>query len=182
MGEKKITNAHDLARALKANYRWHADELYQDFKGIVEAYAGQHDEESLRVVLTAALRTGLVTSIEIESILGLPASRARVWVRDVREEEPHRRLAHQLLEFIREETGNDETPAQSVGEDFLDRPIEELGLSSRTRTLLGNQFKSMGDLLSKTPPDLIRLPNFGKQALREVESALRKYGLGLKMS
>jgi hypothetical protein len=182
MSDTKTTNAHDLARALKANYRWHADEIYKDFEDIVASYTGQHGEESLQAVLKAALRTGLVTSLEIEEVLGLSAARARVWVREVREEESHRRLAHQLLEFIGAEMGNGETPTQSAGEEFLDRPLEELELSTKTRTLLGDRFKSVRDLTSKTPADLIRLPNFGKRAVTEVENALSKYGLGLKKS
>jgi ribosomal protein S25 len=180
MSETKTTNAHDLARALKTNYRWHADELYKDFKDIVGNYTGQHDEESLQAVLKAALRMGLVTSLEIEEVLGISAARARVWVRDIREEGSHRRLAHQLLAFIEAEMGNGKKPTQSVGEEFLDRPIEELELSTRTRTLLGDRFKSVRDLTSKTPADLLRLTNFGKQAVKEVENALGKHDLGLK--
>ena len=182
MSDTKTTNPHDLARALKANYRWHADEMYKDFKDIVASYTGRHDEESLQAVLKAALRTGLVTSLEIEEVLGLSAARARVLVREVREEESHRRLANQLLQFIGAEMGNEETPIHSVGEEFLDRPIEELELSTKTRTLLGDRFKSVKDLTSKTPADLLRLSNFSRQAVKEVENALGKYGLGLKKS
>ncbi len=180
MSETKTTNAHDLARALKANYRWHADELYKDFKDIVGNYTGPHDEESLQAVLKAALRMGLVTSLEIEEVLGISAARARVWVRDIREEESHRRLAHQLLAFIEAEMGNGKKPTQSVEEEFLDNPIDKLGISTRTRTLLGDRFRSVRDLTSQTPADLLRLTNFGKQAVKEVEKALSKYGLGLK--
>lgn len=182
MDETKTTNTHDLEKALKANYRWHAEELYSDFVSIVEAYTGKHDEESLRVVLTAALRTGLITSGEIEGILGLPASRGRVWVREVREEESHRRLARQLLDFVREQLLDETAPSAPNMKVALDMPIEELGLSLRTRSLLGESFRNVGDLISKTPGDLIRLTNFGKQALREVEDTLRKHGFELKKS
>lgn len=77
---------------------------------------------------------------------------------------------------------NETTPATPDVKATLEMPIEELGLSSRTRNLLGEGFGSVGDLLTKTPGDLLRLPNFGKQAVREIENALRKHGLGLKKS
>ena len=59
--------------------------------------------------------------------------------------------------------------------------LEFLGLSGRVRNTLSRNAKiyTVEDLISKTPEELLRLPDFSKRSLREVEHALAVEGLFL---
>ena len=62
----------------------------------------------------------------------------------------------------------------------LAKSIDELGLSERSL----NCFKSEGlnyisDVVRKNPSDLLKISNFGRKSLNELEGKLRKIGLNL---
>jgi DNA-directed RNA polymerase alpha subunit len=62
----------------------------------------------------------------------------------------------------------------------LAKSIDELGLSERSL----NCFKSEGlnyisDVVRKNPSDLLKISNFGRKSLNELEEKLRKIGLNL---
>jgi hypothetical protein len=68
---------------------------------------------------------------------------------------------------------------------LLSRSIAELELSARAHnaiTTYNTGHKTLGDLVKLTPGELLRLPNFGKLSLDEVEEALQKFGLSLQRS
>lgn len=63
-----------------------------------------------------------------------------------------------------------------------DVQISELGLSDRTRiTLKQEGIKTLGDVLSMTPIDLLKVPNFGKSSLVDLTTVLERYGLCLSV-
>ncbi len=63
----------------------------------------------------------------------------------------------------------------------LDLAIEELGLTERPRNCLKRaQINSIGELLMKTPEDLLAITNFGQKSLDEVVSRLEGRGLALR--
>jgi DNA-directed RNA polymerase subunit alpha len=63
----------------------------------------------------------------------------------------------------------------------LELPIEDLELSERPRNCLKRgQVNTVGELLLKTPDDLLAITNFGQKSLDEVIQKLDERGLALK--
>jgi DNA-directed RNA polymerase alpha subunit len=74
----------------------------------------------------------------------------------------------------------DEVPPQI---EHLDRPLAELGLSDRTaQVLVDAGLRTLADLCTRREVDLIRLPNFERQQLKEIKAILADFGLSLGMS
>ncbi len=69
--------------------------------------------------------------------------------------------------------------AESASPD-LDLPIEALDLSERPRNCLRRaQIKTVGELVIKSPDDLLNITNFGQKSLEEVTAKLDELGLSL---
>jgi DNA-directed RNA polymerase subunit alpha len=69
--------------------------------------------------------------------------------------------------------------AESTSPD-LDLPIEALDLSERPRNCLRRaQIKTVGELVIKSPDDLLNITNFGQKSLEEVTAKLDELGLSL---
>ncbi len=74
----------------------------------------------------------------------------------------------------------DEEGIEERSPDF-DLPIEELDLTERPRNCLKRaQINSIGDLIDRTPDDLLSITNFGQKSLDEVAEKLAKRGLFLR--
>jgi DNA-directed RNA polymerase subunit alpha len=68
----------------------------------------------------------------------------------------------------------------SSGSPDLDQPIEELDLSERPRNCLKRaQVNTIGELVERTPADLLAITNFGQKSLDEVIERLDERGLSL---
>lgn len=88
------------------------------------------------------------------------------------------------------EEGADEVPVSSDAEKdsasdeqdlLLARPVRELELSIRSENcLLRGGIHTIGDLLSKSRDDLLKIRNLGKISLREIEEKIFKLGLQLR--
>ncbi|HUZ20133.1 MAG TPA: DNA-directed RNA polymerase subunit alpha [Acidimicrobiales bacterium] len=66
------------------------------------------------------------------------------------------------------------------GSPDLDQPIEDLDLSERPRNCLKRaQINSIGELVERTPADLLNITNFGQKSLDEVIQRLDERGLSL---
>lgn len=77
-----------------------------------------------------------------------------------------------------EETGVDEETMQK-----LNMPLQELELSVRTNNCLESmRLETVGDLVSLTEADLLKIRSFGKTCLREVKRKLADMGLSLGMT
>jgi DNA-directed RNA polymerase subunit alpha len=69
--------------------------------------------------------------------------------------------------------------AESASPD-LDLPIEALDLSERPRNCLRRaQIKTVGELVIKSPDNLLNITNFGQKSLEEVTAKLDELGLSL---
>jgi DNA-directed RNA polymerase subunit alpha len=65
-------------------------------------------------------------------------------------------------------------------ESVLDRSIDELGLTVRSHNCLKRMnINTIGDLVMKRESDLLKVRNFGKKSLQEVQEVLAKLGLSL---
>lgn len=78
-------------------------------------------------------------------------------------------------------------PAEEVTEEPLtkdsDHHIHELGLSIRSENcLLRGEIHTVGELLSKSRDDLLKIRNLGRISLKEIESRLQVLGLSLSPS
>ncbi len=63
----------------------------------------------------------------------------------------------------------------------LDKPIADLELSPRSeRCFKQENIHSVGDLIKYTPDELLKVENFGRKSLRELEIALNERGIKLK--
>jgi DNA-directed RNA polymerase subunit alpha len=63
----------------------------------------------------------------------------------------------------------------------LDLPIEALDLSERPRNCLRRaQIETVGELVTKTPDELLNITNFGQKSLDEVTAKLDELGLSLR--
>jgi DNA-directed RNA polymerase subunit alpha len=69
---------------------------------------------------------------------------------------------------------------ESMGSPDLDLPIEALDLSERPRNCLRRaQIKTVGELVLRSPDDLLNITNFGQKSLEEVTMKLDELGLSL---
>jgi len=65
-------------------------------------------------------------------------------------------------------------------DDPLDRPIDELDISTRAiNCLKNNNVETLRDLINFSESDLEKIKNFGKKSLNELIEALKKMGLSL---
>ncbi|MCI0342997.1 MAG: tetratricopeptide repeat protein [Planctomycetales bacterium] len=88
-----------------------------------------------------------------------------------KEEEEQRRLRESLLQV----TPEDEKEA------LYQRPVIELDLSLRVRKAMQLlNVNTVGDLIQKSPQDLLAQKNFGETSLKEVRQKLAVLGLSLK--
>ena len=63
--------------------------------------------------------------------------------------------------------------------EVLNRSVEELELSVRSYNCLKNaNIQTIGDLVQKTEPEMLRTKNFGRKSLNEIKEILG--GLGLQ--
>lgn len=61
---------------------------------------------------------------------------------------------------------------------ILSIPIEELEISVRAYNCLkSNNLKTLGDIVSHTEQELLKLKNFGKKSLKELEEIVHQHGL-----
>ncbi len=69
----------------------------------------------------------------------------------------------------------------STGSPDLDLPIEDLELSERPRNCLKRaQINTVGELIQRTPEELLSITNFGQKSLDEVLMRLDERGLALR--
>ncbi len=86
-----------------------------------------------------------------------------------------------LAESVGLELG-DVMVAESTSPD-LDLPVEALDLSERPRNCLRRaQVLSVGELVERTPEDLLNITNFGQKSLDEIVAKLDELGLSLQAS
>jgi DNA-directed RNA polymerase subunit alpha len=70
--------------------------------------------------------------------------------------------------------------SSSSGSPDLDHPIEDLDLSERPRNCLKRaQINTIGELIQRTPEELLAITNFGQKSLDEVIERLDERGLAL---
>ncbi|MCD6545172.1 MAG: DNA-directed RNA polymerase subunit alpha [Candidatus Heimdallarchaeaceae archaeon] len=81
-----------------------------------------------------------------------------------------------------EEIEEYEETDEKIDEEIFLKPIEELELSVRSLNCLKrDKIETIGDLLSRTEDELLRIRNFGKKSLDEVKEKLQeKFGLILR--
>jgi len=66
--------------------------------------------------------------------------------------------------------------------ELLGRSVDELELSVRSYNCLKNaDIKSIGDLVTRTEPDMLKTKNFGRKSLNEIKDILAEMGLSLGM-
>lgn len=64
---------------------------------------------------------------------------------------------------------------------LFDSPVSELNLSVRSRKCIGRLgLNSIGELINKTPDELLSIRNFGVTSLNEIRSRLTEMGLALR--
>ncbi|MGH7378298.1 MAG: DNA-directed RNA polymerase subunit alpha C-terminal domain-containing protein, partial [Candidatus Methylomirabilales bacterium] len=69
----------------------------------------------------------------------------------------------------------------TVGAETLDRSIESLSLSIRSRRCMERlEVKSLRDLINKTEVELMSAKNFGMTSLNEIKRKLGELGLSLR--
>lgn len=67
--------------------------------------------------------------------------------------------------------------------ELINKPITELELSVRSANCLeAANIKTIGDLIQKTEPQMLKYKNFGKKSLSEIQSILTGMGLQLGMN
>lgn len=67
--------------------------------------------------------------------------------------------------------------------DLISKPISELELSVRSANCLeAASIKTIGDLVQKTEPQMLKYKNFGKKSLSEITAILQTMGLHLGMN
>lgn len=76
----------------------------------------------------------------------------------------------------------DQTDSNSVINENLFRPADDLELSVRSANCLKNaRIRYIGDLVTKTEQEMLRTKNFGRKSLNEIKEILKTMGLGLGM-
>ena len=84
-------------------------------------------------------------------------------------------------EEIEAESSADEGRLQMRNEN-LNRSVEELELSVRSYNCLKNaNIQTIGELVQKTEPEMLKTKNFGRKSLNEIKEILAQMGLSLGM-
>src|SRR5262249_34041153 len=72
-------------------------------------------------------------------------------------------------------------PLSEQEQATLNKPVSELNLSVRARKCMNRLgITSIGDLLQRTPDELLEVKNFGQTSLTEVRERLDQFGLKLR--
>ena len=65
---------------------------------------------------------------------------------------------------------------------MLEKPVDELELSVRSSNCLrAAEIKTIGDLVQKSEPEMLKYRNFGRKSLKEIQDILSEMGLGFGM-
>jgi DNA-directed RNA polymerase subunit alpha len=90
--------------------------------------------------------------------------------------------------FIHFEEPIEEEVEEEVNEEvmrvrrLLDKSVEELELSVRSSNCLrAAEIKTIGDLVQKGEPEMLKYRNFGRKSLKEIQDILSEMGLGFGM-
>jgi DNA-directed RNA polymerase subunit alpha len=90
--------------------------------------------------------------------------------------------------FIHFEEPIEEEVEEEVDEEvvrirkLLDKSVEELELSVRSSNCLrAAEIKSIGDLVQKSEPEMLKFRNFGRKSLKEIQDILGEMGLSFGM-
>jgi DNA-directed RNA polymerase subunit alpha len=90
--------------------------------------------------------------------------------------------------FIHFEEPIEEEVEEEVDEErqrvrrLLERSVEELELSVRSSNCLrAAEIRSIGDLVQKTEPEMLKYRNFGRKSLKEIQDILGEMGLTFGM-
>ena len=80
------------------------------------------------------------------------------------------------------EDGQGALPGPSVGNEHLDKSVEELELSVRSYNCLKNaNIRTIRELVQKTEGEMLKTKNFGRKSLNEIKDILQTMGLSLGM-
>mgnify|MGYP006274703827 CR=1 FL=1 len=72
--------------------------------------------------------------------------------------------------------------ARAIGNENLDKSVEELELSVRSYNCLKNaNIRTIRELVGKTEAEMLKTKNFGRKSLNEIKDILQTMGLGLGM-
>lgn len=67
--------------------------------------------------------------------------------------------------------------------ELFARPVDELELSVRSSNCLkASNIRTLGDLVQRSEPEMLRFRNFGKKSLDEISQILRRHGLHFDMN
>ncbi|MCK5466052.1 DNA-directed RNA polymerase subunit alpha [Candidatus Parcubacteria bacterium] len=100
--------------------------------------------------------------------------------RDEKEKEKEKIIKKE--ELAKEKKIESEENEKEKQEDVLKKQVEDLGLSSRILSILGDgKIKSVSKLVKKSEEDLKVLPGMGDKGIKEIKKALGKLGLTLKI-
>jgi len=85
--------------------------------------------------------------------------------------------------FIHFEEPIEEEVEEEVDEEIMrEKPVDELELSVRSSNCLrAAEIKSIGDLVQKSEPEMLKYRNFGRKSLKEIQDILGEMGLGFGM-
>ncbi len=90
--------------------------------------------------------------------------------------------------FIHFEEPIEEEVEEEVDEEImrvrrmLDKSVEELELSVRSSNCLrAAEIRTIGDLVQKSEPEMLKYRNFGRKSLKEIQDILGEMGLGFGM-
>ena len=73
-------------------------------------------------------------------------------------------------------------PGLEIRNENLNRSVEELELSVRSYNCLKNaNIQTIGELIQKSEPEMLRTKNFGRKSLNEIKEILTNMGLSLGM-
>jgi len=73
-------------------------------------------------------------------------------------------------------------PRTGIGNENLDKSVEELELSVRSYNCLKNaNIRTIRELVQKTEAEMLKTKNFGRKSLNEIKDILVKMGLALGM-
>jgi len=74
------------------------------------------------------------------------------------------------------------SPGPAIGNEHLDKSVEELELSVRSYNCLKNaSIRTIRELVQKSEGEMLKTKNFGRKSLNEIKDILQTMGLGLGM-
>lgn len=146
-----------------------------------------HRTDYEKVVMDVASNGVVAPDIAVAEAAKLLREYFNIVVKDIQKRHPSEEAIFDVDEdegktdLEPENSGSAGKSGENGDNTLLSRPVRDLELSIRSENcLLRGGIHTLGDLISRSKDDLLKIRNLGKISLREIKEKMAKYGIALR--